>query len=86
MLGYQEPLHPLRTKFVYSNYMYVLAGFVAEKMGGKPWETLVKELLFEPLGMRDSGFVSDVKNFTQYPSAFAYVDGRLERVDQNLLL
>lgn len=86
MLGYQEPLYPLRTKFVYSNYMYVLAGFVAEKMGGKPWETLVKELLFEPLGMRDSGFVSDVKNFTQYPSAFAYVDGRLERVDQNLLL
>lgn len=43
--------------------MYVFVGFVVEKMGGKLWEMLVKELLFELLGMRDSGFVSDVKNF-----------------------
>lgn len=52
-----------------------------EKMGGKLWEMLVKELLFELLGMKDSGFVSDVKNFILYFLVFVYVDGRLERVD-----
>ena len=85
MLAYQQPRVPFRTKFMYSNYMYVLAGFVAEQMSGKPWERLVRDLLFEPLGMRDSGFVGEGSNFSQFPSAFVYIDDKLDNVDQNLL-
>lgn len=41
--------------FVYSNIGYMLAGVVAERVGGAPWERLVTERVFEPLGM-ECGF------------------------------
>lgn len=44
------------TKFEYSNLGYVLAGAVAERVGGKPWEELMREIVFTPLGMTTCGF------------------------------
>lgn len=38
-------------EFAYSNVGYMLAGVVAERIGGAPWEELVAERVFEPLGM-----------------------------------
>lgn len=35
----------------YSNQMVMLAGYVAEVLTGKTWEELVKERIWEPLGM-----------------------------------
>ena len=37
--------------------MYGVAQYVAEKLGGKSWEDLTRELIFEPLGMTSSTFV-----------------------------
>ncbi|XP_061184961.1 uncharacterized protein LOC133192977 [Saccostrea echinata] len=85
MLPYQEPSEPFRTKFLYSNYMYTLAGYVAERMSGKSWEELVREILFQPLEMDGSGFVNEVKNFSGFSPAFVYVDEKLDYVDKNLL-
>lgn len=39
--------------------MYMIAGHVAEVIGGKKYEELVKEKLFTPLGMNASIFLSD---------------------------
>src|SRR5262245_30717006 len=50
------PLHPPRTTFLYSNTGFVIAGHIAEVATGKTWETLMRELLFEPLGMKTAGF------------------------------
>jgi len=36
---------------LYSNAGYILAGFIAERNAGKPFETLRRERLLEPLGM-----------------------------------
>jgi|SoiMethySBSTD1v2_1073268.scaffolds.fasta_scaffold02487_22 CubicO group peptidase (beta-lactamase class C family) len=44
------------TKFEYSNLGYVLAGAIAERIGGKPWEELMREIVFTPLGMTGCGF------------------------------
>lgn len=52
----QGPSHPPRAAFLYSNTGFVIAGHVAERATGKPWETLMRELVFEPLGMRSAGF------------------------------
>ncbi len=41
--------------FEYANVGYMLAGTVAERLGGAPWEQLVAERVFAPLGM-DCGF------------------------------
>lgn len=40
----------------YSNAGYVLLGLIVEKTSGKPYETFVKERVFDPLGMKNTGF------------------------------
>lgn len=51
---------PLKAKpgsqYEYSNLGYTLAGAVAEKVTGQAWETLLKERIFRPLGMKSAGF------------------------------
>ena len=44
------------TLALYSNAGYVIAGAVAERVGGSSWEELVQEMVFEPLGMTTAGF------------------------------
>lgn len=44
------------TRFSYSNVGYVLAGLMAETVAGRPWEDLMAERLFRPLGMGSAGF------------------------------
>jgi CubicO group peptidase (beta-lactamase class C family) len=52
-----KPLkHPVGTKFLYSNVGYALAGWMAEKVTGKSWESLMQERIFEPLAMTSAGF------------------------------
>jgi CubicO group peptidase (beta-lactamase class C family) len=43
-------------KYAYSNWGYTLAGHVAEQATGKSWEDLMRQEVFEPLGMTTAGF------------------------------
>jgi CubicO group peptidase (beta-lactamase class C family) len=43
-------------RYLYSNAGYMLAGAIAERVGGAPWQQLVREQLFEPLGITGAGF------------------------------
>lgn len=43
-------------KYIYSNAGYSIAGHMAEKVGGKSWEDLMREKIFRPLGMATAGF------------------------------
>ncbi|MFN4243995.1 MAG: serine hydrolase domain-containing protein [Tepidisphaerales bacterium] len=45
-----------RGRFAYSNIGYVLAGHVAEVAAGEPFEVLMRQRVFQPLGMVESGF------------------------------
>ncbi|MBC23183.1 MAG: penicillin-binding protein [Phycisphaerae bacterium] len=40
----------------YSNVGYIIAGHITEKVMNKPWETVIKDALFRPLRMRETGF------------------------------
>jgi CubicO group peptidase (beta-lactamase class C family) len=44
------------TKYWYSNVGYVLAGAVLEQLTGRTWEELMRERLFQPLGISTGGF------------------------------
>jgi CubicO group peptidase (beta-lactamase class C family) len=44
------------SKFSYSNSGYILLGYIIEKISGKPYEELLKEKIFYPLKMDDSGY------------------------------
>jgi CubicO group peptidase (beta-lactamase class C family) len=44
------------TKFAYNNSGYFLLGAIIEKLSGKPYAQVLKERIFEPLGMKNSGY------------------------------
>ncbi|MFI5387676.1 MAG: serine hydrolase [Fimbriimonadales bacterium] len=46
-------------KWSYSNSGYVLLGYLIEKASGESYEKFVRENIFEPLGMKDSGYDSN---------------------------
>src|SRR6266576_1430383 len=54
----RPPGIPPDTKFYYSNVGYVLAGAVLEQLTGRAWEELMRERLFQPLGISTGGFGS----------------------------
>ncbi len=45
-----------RGEFHYSNFGYIIAGCMAEKITGLSWESLMKKRLFDPLGMTSAGY------------------------------
>lgn len=49
-----EPTWSFRGNFGYQNIMYLAAGEIAAKVGGRSWDELVEERLFEPLEMHAS--------------------------------
>lgn len=56
MLAAKPPAHPPGARFEYSNAAYVIAAHMAEQATGKPFEKLLRERLFEPLGIASAGF------------------------------
>jgi len=46
-----KPVYSLRSSFIYQNVFYLIAGKVIEKVSGQPWETVMRQRIFEPLNM-----------------------------------
>ena len=57
-------------QFSYNNSGYFLLGLVIEKVTGKPYEQVMREMIFQPLGMSHSGF--DFINLPAQSRAFGY--------------
>lgn len=52
----RPPLFAPGSMSVYSNYGYIIAGRILERLSGKTFEVLMREKLFTPLGMSSCGF------------------------------
>ncbi|HMP03525.1 MAG TPA: serine hydrolase domain-containing protein [Gemmatales bacterium] len=52
----QEKHEPAGAKMVYSNMNYVIAAAMAEEATDTPWEELIQDKLFRPLGITTAGF------------------------------
>src|SRR5690606_7572601 len=52
----KDPVEPPGTTFMYSNGGYLIAGVMAEKITGSTWENLVRQEVFNPLGIKSGGF------------------------------
>jgi CubicO group peptidase (beta-lactamase class C family) len=52
----RPPGIPPDTKYRYSNVGYILTGAVLEQITGRSWEELMRERLFQPLGISTGGF------------------------------
>lgn len=57
-LKYIEAEKEFRGSYLYSSVLYGVITYLAEIIGGNTWENLVKEHIFDPLGMTSSTFVT----------------------------
>jgi CubicO group peptidase (beta-lactamase class C family) len=48
------------TQYAYNNSGYVLLGYLIEVLSGQTYEAFLKENIFSPLGMQDSGYDSHI--------------------------
>ena len=52
----RPPDHAPGSRFVYSNYDYLVVGHIVERATNRSWEQLVREEVFAPLAMTGCGF------------------------------
>jgi CubicO group peptidase (beta-lactamase class C family) len=55
-LPYLEPSESFRNKFQYNNLMFITAGYLIERISGKPWEEAIRSRIFQPLSMAGCNF------------------------------
>lgn len=58
-IRYLEPSCDLRERYQYNNLMYLIAGYAAEQLSKKSWESLVSDRILKPLGMNHTNFTID---------------------------
>jgi CubicO group peptidase (beta-lactamase class C family) len=79
MVCSQEPFAPPGGKFEYSNCGYAIAAAMCERVARQSWEDLMRQELFEPLGMATAGFgAPGSKEDDGHPwgHAFGFLHGR----------
>ena len=73
-----EPRSEFRSQYLYNNVMYMAAGVAAGKAAGSGWDTLIREKIFQPLGMTSSS--TSIKNLPAKKAARGYIwDDVLEK-------
>lgn len=56
---YLEPVSSFRSEYAYQNIVITIGGLAAAKAAKKDFDVLAKEVLFEPLDMKNSGYYFD---------------------------
>jgi len=64
-------------KFKYSSSGYILLGYIIEKVSGISYQDFVKNHIFKPLKMDDSGFVESGKVIKRMAHGYNVVDGKI---------
>ncbi|HVW84675.1 MAG TPA: serine hydrolase domain-containing protein, partial [Bryobacteraceae bacterium] len=54
-----KPAGPPETKFVYSDINFILLGEIVKRLSGMPENEYAKQILFDPLGMKETGYLPD---------------------------
>jgi CubicO group peptidase (beta-lactamase class C family) len=53
-LGSVAAVAPLRTRLIYQNTMFELAGLMIERLSGMRWDHFVRERIWQPIGMTET--------------------------------
>lgn len=64
-----------RTTWQYNNFMYMTAGYLGGRVAGSDWETLVRNNIFTPLGMKASSFtIEDLLKSADHGTGYLWDD------------
>jgi len=81
-LEHLPPSEPFRTTFQYQNLMYMTAGYLAGQLTGSTWEDVVRQRIFEPLGMTSSTLsVNTMQQAANYARPYAGGKDSLTAID-----
>lgn len=81
-IRYLEPVGSFRASYHYQNLMFLVAGMVAEAVTGQSWDDLIRERIFEPLGMSESSTsVLDLQGLDDVAAPHEVVLGELTAVE-----
>ena len=76
-LRYMPPSKTFREGYQYNNLMYVTAGYLSGVIAGSTWEDLVRERIFQPLGMtRSNTSVKDSARIDNHAMPHVLKDGK----------
>lgn len=79
------PEAPLRTRHIYQNTMYELAGLLIERIEGQRWDHFLRERLWQPLGMTETfGARGQIPAGMTHVTPHAYLDGDLSIAEWDL--
>lgn len=77
VLDVLPPDEPLRSdpgeEYAYSNFNYILLGAMLEEVVGEPWDTILREWIFKPLGLSSMA----------YDDVYAIMEGRVRGYERN---
>lgn len=68
-------------RFSYSNSNYYLAGIILEKITGQSLREILKNLFFDPLGMKDTELAQGDATIENYATPYRIKEGRPERAN-----
>lgn len=78
---YLQPSAPFRIKAQYSNIIYSVIGYIAETITGKPWHIVMKDYLFDPLGMNSTNCrAANMTAIDNYAHPYQVINGTLTRL------
>jgi CubicO group peptidase (beta-lactamase class C family) len=80
-LPYLEPSESFRNKFQYNNIMYMTAGYLIERITGKPWEDAIRSRILQPLAMTGCNFsVKESQNAADFAKPYEDRDDKIVEV------
>ena len=76
-----KPESSFRSRYAYDNVLYMIAGQVVAAVTGKSWDDVIRERIFNPLGMATSNTtVAGLLSSKDAATPHAKFDGRLQAV------
>lgn len=84
-LRHVAPAAAPRTRLIYQNTMYELAGVVIERVSGMPWDAFLADRLWRPIGMLETyGTRGAIPGDKHYVAPHDLIEGELRRVPYDL--
>jgi len=67
-----EATEQFRSAYQYNNHMYIVLGYLLERLYGESWESLIKRKIADPLGVTDIRFRGQKGNMDNLERALPY--------------
>ncbi len=79
-----DPDAPPRSRFIYQNTMYELAGEIIERVTGKRWDNFLTEALWHPIGMKETfGTRAKISSHLKHVYPYFMVDNKVTKTAWN---